>query len=125
MSHPDVGDGERGLRKSITVVEASEFSAALRLDIAAARMAAITSPAMPTGRCCQMNKRIDFVADVGLLPMMVGIEHEQAHADDQKQRELDQDDDPTREKCGAALAFGAARRAGAAPSIVRCRGWRW
>src|SRR5580658_4149595 len=46
---------ERGFRKSITVVEANEFSAALRFDIAAAKMAAITNPAIPTGRCCQMN----------------------------------------------------------------------
>src|SRR5579863_2468675 len=36
-----------GRRKSITVVEASEFNAAERFDMAAARIAAITSPAAP------------------------------------------------------------------------------
>ena len=41
--------------KSITVVDASEFSAALKLAIAAARIAAVTKPATPTGRCRHTN----------------------------------------------------------------------
>src|SRR5713226_5624981 len=44
-----------GFQKSMTVVDASEFNAALRLDMAAARIAAITRPATPTGRCSQIN----------------------------------------------------------------------
>src|SRR5579883_2642946 len=42
-----------GRHKSTTVVDASEFSAALKFDIAAARIAAITSPATPEGRFSQ------------------------------------------------------------------------
>src|SRR5216684_5295171 len=45
----------KGFQKSMTVVDASEFNAALRLDMAAARIAAITRPATPTGRCSQIN----------------------------------------------------------------------
>ena len=45
----------RARRKSTTVVEASEFRAALRLAMAAARMAAMARPAMPAGKWFQMN----------------------------------------------------------------------
>ena len=52
----DVGrEAARGFQKSITVVDASEFRAALKFDIAAARIAAITNPAIPVGRCSQMK----------------------------------------------------------------------
>src|SRR5580704_15690445 len=44
---------ERGRKKSITVVDASEFNAALRLAMAAATMAAVTRPAIPGGRRSQ------------------------------------------------------------------------
>ncbi len=37
------------------VVEESELSAALRFDIAAAKMAAISRPEIPRGICCTMN----------------------------------------------------------------------
>ena len=40
---------------STTTVDASEFNAALKLAIAAARIAAISSPARPGGRLFQMN----------------------------------------------------------------------
>jgi hypothetical protein len=42
-------------KKSTTTVEDSEFRAALRLAMAAARMAAISSPASPWGRWFQMK----------------------------------------------------------------------
>ena len=42
-------------RKSTTVVEASEFRAALMLAMAAARIAAMMRPATPGGRWFQMN----------------------------------------------------------------------
>ncbi len=45
----------RGRQKSMIVVEASELSAALRLDMAAARMAAITRPDTPGGSEFQTN----------------------------------------------------------------------
>src|SRR5262249_21682870 len=41
--------------KSMTVDEARELRAAERLDIAAARIAAITSPAIPVGKYDQTN----------------------------------------------------------------------
>ena len=37
------------------VVEERELRAALKLDIAAARIAAMTNPAAPTGNCFQMK----------------------------------------------------------------------
>ena len=43
------------MRKSMMVVDASAFKAALRFDIAAAKMAAMTRPANPIGKCAQMN----------------------------------------------------------------------
>ena len=45
----------RAFQKSITVVEASAFRAALRLDMPAARMAAIARPEMPGGKMFQTN----------------------------------------------------------------------
>ena len=42
-----------GLTKSMIVVEANELSAALRFDIAAARIAAVINPATPGGKCSQ------------------------------------------------------------------------
>jgi hypothetical protein len=36
------------------VVDAKEFRAALKFDMAAARMAAIAKPAAPTGKCSQI-----------------------------------------------------------------------
>src|SRR5580698_7815207 len=49
---------------------------------------------------------IDFVLHFWKLPVIIGIEDEQANTDDQKQRELNEDDHPTGEQCGSALAFG-------------------
>ena len=48
-------------KKSITVVEASEFSAALRLAMAAARMAAITKPGEPGRKLVPDEFRINAV----------------------------------------------------------------
>ena len=36
-------------------LDESEFNAALRFDMAAARIAAIRSPEMPWGMCCTMK----------------------------------------------------------------------
>ena len=44
-----VDERDSGFQKSMTDVEASEFSAALKFDIAAARIAAISSPEIPCG----------------------------------------------------------------------------
>ena len=43
--------GRQCIQKSTTVVDDSEFSAALRFDIAAARIAATSKPATPRGIC--------------------------------------------------------------------------
>ena len=48
-------NGSCAWKKSTTTVEDSEFSAALKLAMAAARIAAISSPASPGGRLFQMN----------------------------------------------------------------------
>jgi len=45
-----------GRHRSSTVVDAKAFSAALKLDMAAARIAAITNPATPGGRFCHMYR---------------------------------------------------------------------
>ena len=71
------------------------------------------------------KQRINAVRHRRGFPVAIRIEREQAHPDHQKKRELHRHQHPTGEQRGAAGALAARRPAAAAPSIVRCHGWRW
>ena len=92
------------------VVDASEFSEPLRFDIAAAKMAAITSPATPCGRRRTMKagKISSLVASGGSgLKLVVGEQHQ---ADAEEQRELREHHDAAEHDRLLAVAQVPARQ---------------
>ena len=73
-------------------VEESEFSAALRFDIAAAMIAAIKRPLKPCGICVEMNVgKIASDRANAERRRKFGIKHEQHRANQQEEGELNQD----------------------------------
>ena len=90
------------------MVEESELSAALRLDMAAARMAAIEQAGDAGGHLVDDEGGEDAVAvgaaDLGECRRMHSVEDEEARADEQEEGELEEDDDAAGEQREARFA---------------------
>ncbi len=96
-------------RSRSTVVEASELSDALRFDIAAAKIAAITSPEIPCGRLRTMK--------AGKISSLVDDRRQRVEAVEGVQHQAD--------AAGTArTARRRRRRSGSAPSGCRARSGR-